>query len=157
MADGVFNIAKGRTAEFYRTVDEQNGASASKLGVVLLKVAETEDTLNNYDTLSALLAGSNTEANFTNYARVWWDQTNLTSPSPDDTNNVVEYDIPNPQWTSAGGALNNTLAKLLVVYDPLGTNVDTNIIPLTYHDYSVTTDGTTLTAIVDASGFYRAT
>jgi hypothetical protein len=155
MADGVFNIAKGRAAELFRTVDEVGGASASKLGIVLLKVAETDDTLNNYDTLADLLAGSNTEANFTNYARVWWDQTNITSPSPDDSANVVEYDIPDPQWTSAGGATNNTLVKLLVVYDPLGTNVNSNIIPLTYHDFSVTTDGTTLTAIVNASGFYR--
>ena len=62
MADEVFNIAKGAFAKKIR-------ASASSVGILLLKTAESDATLRDYDTVAAILAGSNTEADFTTYAR----------------------------------------------------------------------------------------
>lgn len=144
MGDIVFNIAKGRVAE--KVAD-----SAANVGVVLLKVAESDATLKDYDTLAQILAGSNTEADFTNYAR----KTGITgTPTVDDTNDRVDVDIPDQTWTSAGGAANNTLAKLIVYYQE--SAADSGRVPLTAHDFVVTTDGTDLTAQIASAGFYRA-
>lgn len=156
MADGVFNIAKGRVNEYVNRVDS-NDPTNSALVVVLLQVAEADATLEDYDDLGALLAGSNTEATFTNYARKVLTDTDVTAPTPDDTNNRQDADIPDQTWTSAGGATNNTLVKMLVCYDSDTTaGTDANIIPLTYHDFAITTNGNDLSALINAAGFYRA-
>ena len=68
MADGVFNVAKGKVNEYHDRVDNNDPANSAII-VVLLQVAEADATLQDYATLSALLAGANTECTFTNYAR----------------------------------------------------------------------------------------
>ena len=157
MADGVFNIAKGRVNEYVNRVDS-NDPTNSALIVVLLKASEADATLEDYDDLNALLgAAGNTEADFTNYARKTLTDTDVANPTPDDTNNRQDADCPDQTWTSAGGASNNTLTKLVICYDgDTGAGTDANIIPLTHHDFATTTDGSDLTAQINASGFYRA-
>jgi len=157
MADGVFNIAKGSVAERVRRVVNNDPAN-SALVVVLLKAAEADATLEDYDDLDALLtAGGNTEADFTNYARKTLTDADLSAPTVDDTDNRVDSDIPDQTWTSAGGASNNTTAKLIVCYDSDTTGgTDANLIPLTHHDFVETTDGNDLVAQVNTAGFHRA-
>lgn len=144
MADFVFNIAKGRVAE--KVAD-----SGSALLILLLKVSESDATLIDYDTVAAILGGSNTEANFTNYAR----KTGITGTvTVDDANDRVDVDLPDQTWASAGGASNNTLTDLIVAYQE--SAADSGRVPLTCHDFAVTTDGSDLTAQVNAAGFFRA-
>ena len=151
MADGVFNIAKGK-AGYYATLP----AASDALIVVLLITTglQADATLADHDDLSALLAAANDEATFTNYAR------KVVTSAPgtvDDTNNWLDVTMSNLVWTSAGGGTNNSLGKLIVCYDSdTGAGTDANIIPLTYHDFVATTDGTDLTASITAPGFYRA-
>lgn len=143
MADFVFNIAKGAAAEKVRD-------DATKIGFLLIKTAESDAAMKDRATITALLSGS-TEADFTNYAR----KTALTATlTVDNTNDRVDLDVADQTWTTAGGATNNTLAKLVIFYDEGGT--DGTRIPLTAHDFVVTTDGSDLTAQVAAAGFYRA-
>jgi hypothetical protein len=152
VADFAFNIAKGRTV-YYATLPAANDA----LILVLLVSAgiEADATLKDYDDLAALLAGTSDEATFTNYARKT--VTASVTVTIDDTNDRVDVDMPDPVWTNAGGATNNTLAKLLVCYDNDTTaGTDSAIVPLSSHDFSVTTDGSNLTGTVDPVGFYRA-
>lgn len=151
MADFVFNIAKGK-AGYYSTLPAANDA----LIVVLVKSAgiEADAALKDYDTLSALLAAANDEADATNYARKT--AAGVTS-TVDDTNERLDVDFTDVTWTALGGASNNTLAKLLVCYDPDTTGgTDADLIPLTAHDFSITTDGSDVTAVVAAAGYYRA-
>lgn len=151
MADGVFNIAKGRVA-YYATLPAANDA----LIVVLLKSAGlvSDATLVDYDDLAALLAGASDEADFTNYVRKTGASVTVTV---DDTNERVDCDLADITWTAAGGASNNTIAKLIICYDPDTTGgTDSSIVPLTHHDFSVTTDGSDLTAQIAAAGFFRA-
>lgn len=144
MADFIFNIAKGAFIEKFR-----DGAANGL--ILLLKVSEADDTLNNYDTVSDMLAGSNTEANFTNYAR----KTGITGTiTVDDTNNRVDLDIPDQTWSSAGGGTNNTLTDLIFAYEEAAA--DASRIPLSCHDFAATTDGSNLTAQINASGIARA-
>ena len=164
MADGVFNIAKGRIAEYHNRVD-QNDPTNAALVIVLLKdtATEADGTLEDYDTLGALLAGANDEADFTNYGtrlaapKVLTDA-DITAPTTDDTNNWVQCDIPDRTWSAAGGTTDNTLTKVIICYDPdTTTSNDTDRIPLTHHDFSPTTNGNDLVLQIDANGYFRAT
>jgi hypothetical protein len=134
MADGVFDISKGAFAE--KTRDD-----ATKFGILLLKVAEADSTLRTRATVAALLAASNTEANFTNYAR----KTALTfTLNVDTTNHKSTITVADQTWTLAGGALNNSLVKLVVFYEESGS--DSGRIPISFHDFVETTNGSDLTA-----------
>lgn len=143
MSDIVFNISKGAAAEKIRD-------GAASVGVMLIKAVESDAALKDRVTLADILSG-NTEANFTNYAR----KTALTATlTVDQGNDWVTVSIPNQTWASAGGATNNTLAKLVVFYDEGGT--DATRIPLTAHDFVATTDGNDLQTNFAVAGFYKA-
>ena len=157
MADGVFNVAKGRVNEIVNRVNDNDPAN-SALIVVALKAANADATLIDFDDLSTLLGDAgNTEADFTNYARITLTDSDIAAPTVDDTNNRQDADIDDQTYTSAGGASNNTLVKLLVCYDSDTTSGDdTNIEPLTHHDFAITTDGTDIVAQINSAGFFRA-
>lgn len=144
MANGVFNISKGAAAEMVRD-------SGTDLLILLLTVAQADATLIDHDDLGALIAAANTEAVFTNYAR----KTGLTGTiTVDDSNERVDVDVPDQTWTSAGNGANETLVKLLVAYE--NAAADATRVPQTHHDFAVTTDGSDLTAQINASGYFRA-
>ena len=143
MADGVFNISKGRGWELADRV-EQGDPAASRLQLKLLTVAEADGTLEDYDTFSALLGGSNTEAGFTNYGGGKTITAADITMTTDDTGNTNYFTIGDQTWTAAGAG--DTLVKLIVCYDPLGTDVDTNLVPISHHDFSASTNGNDLTA-----------
>ncbi len=159
MADFVFNIAKGRVAELYNRVDTNDPAN-SALVVVALKSSgiSSDATLLDLDTLAAVLAsGTTVEATNSGYARKVLTDSDLAALSPDDTNDRMDVDIPDQTWTSVQ-ATGGAWGKLLICYDSDTTGgTDSNIIPLTAHDFAVTPDGSDIVAQVSASGFYRAT
>lgn len=154
----VFNTAKGRIGEFYQGI--KNGSPANAGFLVLLLQDNVEDSmLITYNTLAELLADpTNVEADFTNYVRIELVDADLGPiPSPDETNNWVDYDLPDQTWASAGGATNNTLTKIIVGYVPdLTSYSDNDVIPCTEDDFAATTNGSNLTAQINANGFYRA-
>lgn len=145
MADQVFNIAKGAAAEKVRD-------GATVLIVLLMKANEAETTLlDRTDLADVFIEAGNTEADFTNYAR----KVGLTATlTVDNTNDRVDLDLPDQTFTAAGNATNNTLTKLLTAYEEAAA--DATRIPLTHHDFAVTTDGSDLTAQFNAAGFFRA-
>ena len=147
MANFVFNIAKGRVA-YYATLP----AASDALIVVPIETTglEADDTLNNYDNLGALLAGTNNEQTTMGRKTV----SASVTVTVDDTNNWVDVDMPDQTWTGATG---NAISALLICYDAdTGTGADTDIIPLTKHDFAVTPDGSDIVAQIASSGFYRA-
>ena len=145
MSDQVFNIAKGAAAEKVRD-------GATVLIVLLMQANEAETTLlDRTDLADLFVEAGNTEATFTNYAR----KTGLTATlTVDNTNDRVDLDLPDQTFVSAGNGVNNTLTKLVVAYEEAAA--DATRIPLTHHDFSVTTDGSDLTAQFNAAGFFRA-
>jgi hypothetical protein len=158
MADGVFNIAKGRTVELYNRV-KSNDPTNSAFIVVLLKTSVVDGTLEDFDDLGAIIADAGVvEADFTSYGRKTVTDTELAAlPAPDDTGNKYDVDIPDQVWSPAGGAANNTLVKMLICYDAdTVAGTDANILPLCHYDFAVTTDGSDLTAQIGAQGFFSA-
>ena len=154
MADLVFNIAKGRVVELYNRVDTDDPTGCELVVMVIDANGETDANLRDFDTVSALLAGTANEVTNTNYARKILVGADLAAIAVDDTNDRFEVDIPDQTWTAI--AAGSAWTDIIIAYDPLGTGVDTNIIPLTLHDFAVTPDGSDITAQIDANGFFRA-
>lgn len=158
MADQVFNIALGSVAGYYRRVDGNDPAN-SALIVVLLAASgiESDATLKDVDTLTALVAGTTNEATNTGYARKVLTDVDLTAFAADDTNNRVDLDIPDQTWTSVANDGTGAIGDAVICYDGDTTaGTDANIEPLTIHDFSVTPSGGDVTMQVAAAGFYRA-
>lgn len=144
MADGVCNISKGSFIEKFR-------AGGSNGVVLLLKTAEDDDTLLDYDTVAAMLAGSNTEADFTNYAR----RTGLAGTiTVDDVNNRSDLDMADQTWSAAGGGTDNSLVKAIIAYQESAG--DAGLVPIAHYDFIIDTDGGDLTLELDAAGCARA-
>lgn len=145
MADQVFNIAKGAAIEKFRDAN-------AKALLILLKANEAEATLIDRTTVALVLAeGGTTEAIFTNYARI---ESLTATIVTDDVNDRMELTLPDQTWSAAGNGTNDTLTKLIVAYEE--SAADSGRIPLTSHDFAVTTDGSDLTVQFNASGFFRA-
>jgi hypothetical protein len=155
MADFVFNVALGRVAEFYNRVDQSDPTNAV-LVIVAIDTSESDATLKDLDTLSAVLANGNTaEVTNANYARIVLDDTDLSALAPDDANDRMDLDIPDQVFSNIGAG--DGWTDLLICYDPDSTGgTDADIIPLTQHDFVVTPDGNDINVNVDAAGFYRA-
>ena len=152
MSDFTFNIALGRVRE-YASLPAANDA----LILVLLQSTglQTDATLRDHDNLSVLLAASNDEATFTGYVRKT--VSSGITITVDDTNDWLDIDMADQVWALAGGAVNNTIAKLLICYDPdIGAGTDTTIVPLAAHDINFTTDGSDATVQFQVGGFWRA-
>lgn len=154
MATGpfVFNIAKGKVARYADLPDV-----ADSLILVLLKSTglESDATLQDYDTLSALLAAANDECDFTGYARRTLASITVT---PDDTNNRQDVDAADPaSYTNTSTA--QTAGAAIVCWDGnTGTGTDADIVPLVQLMTGTVTfdNGVPVTGAFDAAGFFRA-
>lgn len=156
MGDFTFNIAKGRVHELYRRVDSNDPANSALIVVALAAAGlEADATLIDKDDLAAVVAGATNEATNAGYARKVLTDADLAAATVDDVNDRVDLDLPDLTW--AGVAAGDDWGKLIVCYDPDTTGgADGAIIPLTAHDFAVTTDGSDVTAQIAAAGFYRA-
>ncbi len=144
MADFVFNVAKGITRH-YAGLPAANDA----LIVIPLESSglEADSTLKDYDDVATLLAGTTNEQTTAGRKTV----TSVTI-TPDDTNDRVDIDFADQTWTGLTG---NAIGALLIAYDPdTTTGTDSTLVPLTKHDWSITPDGSDVTATV--ANFYRA-
>lgn len=156
MANIVFNISKGEVNAYVKRVVNNDPAN-SALVVVLLKTAEADGILQDYNTLGNILAGANTEADFTNYSRKILTNTELSLPTVDDSGNQQFSDAPDLTYASAGGAVNNAIVKMLICYDSDTTSgTDANLVPLVAIDWVITTDGNDLVAVFGSTGFFGA-
>ena len=154
MADIVFNIAKGRVVEFVSRVDTNDPTNAALI-VVPVDVGATSDvTIRDFDTLAAVLAGGVTERTTGGWSRKTLTDADITLSAPDDTNDRYDVDIPDQTWTAVTAG---AVTDLLICYDSDTTaGTDSNIIPLTMHDFAITPDGSDVQAVIAAAGFFRA-
>ncbi len=155
MANFVFNIAKGRVAEFFERVNNNDPANSAITLVVIDAAGATDAALKDVDTLAAVLATAANEVTNTNYARIELTDADLDAITVDDTNDLVKVTFADQTWTSV--AAGDSWTDLIVCYDGDTTGGDdTNIIPLLCLDFAVTPDGTNITADVSANGVYQA-
>lgn len=152
MGNVVANISKGEVKNYCRLAA---AADALIFGLLKLSGLEADAVIVDHDDIAAMLAAANDEADATNYVRKTISASVVITV--DDTNNWVDVDIPDQVFTSLGGATNNSVGKAFVAYDPdTGAGTDSSLVPLTYHDVTLTTDGSTVTVQIDSAGFFRA-
>lgn len=156
MANFVFNVAKGRVAELFNRVDQNDPANSAIVVVAINANGATDATMKDYDTLSALLGDANVaEVTNANYARKVLTDADIAALSPDDANDLMQVTIADQTWSAVGAG--DAWTDLIVCYDSDTTGgTDANIIPLTCHDFAVTPNGGDITADVGASGVYQA-
>lgn len=131
MADIAFNISKHKVGYYW-------GLPAASDGLVLVPLEatglEADATLADYDTLSALLAGTSNEQ--TTIGRVALTAVSITV---NDTDNVVDLDANDATWGTTSG---NSLGAVVICYDPdTGTGTDADLIPLCKQDFVASTGG----------------
>ena len=145
MADEIFNVGLGTFVEKF------NDSAANGI-VMLMKANEAEATLvDRTDIADILVEGGNTETIATDYAR----KTGLTgTPAIDNTNDRAEVDLPDQTWTAIGNGTNETLTKAIVCYEDAAA--DATRIPMSHHDFAITTSNNDLTIQFAATGFGRA-
>jgi len=146
MTATVFNIAKGKVA-YYAGLPAANDAIIA----IPLETSglESDATLQDYDNVSALLAGATNEQ-----STMGRKTAASVTVTVDDTNNRVDVDCADITWTAATG---NAVSRLLFCYDPDTTGgSDTDLIPLVVDDFVATPAGGDITYQVAASGFFRA-
>ena len=152
MANFVYNIAKGRVAEFFNRVDS-NDPSTSAIILVPLSASGTEAEGQDYDTLAAVLAGTANEQTSGGWSRKTLTDSDLSAIAVDDTNNRMPATLPQVTWT--GPTVGNDTTGLLICYDPdTGAGTDANIIPLVHDDFVVIADGNDV--ILNAGDVFRA-
>lgn len=155
MANLVFNISLGRAAEFYNRVDT-NDPAASELVLVVLATSgiETDAVLRDKDTVADVVSGTTNIVTNSGYAAKVLGDADIVAFAPDDTNDRVDLDIPDQTWTAvaAGDGWND----IVIAYDPVGSQTNSDMIPMTLHDFVVTPDGSDITAQIATAGFYRA-
>jgi hypothetical protein len=144
--DLILNVAKGAFA-YYATLPAANDA------IIFVPLESTglvsDATMRDYDTLADVLAGATNEQ--TTMGRKTASSVTRTI---DDTNDRVDVDCADPVWLAASG---NAVGALLSCYDPDTTGgTDGDIIPISKHDFTVTPDGSDITAQISSSGFARA-
>lgn len=155
MANFVFNIAKGRVAELYNRVDTADPANAALIILVIDANGDSDATMLDRDTIGALTGGTANEVTNTDYARKSIVGAALSAFAPDDANDRVDLDIADQTFTGVDAG--DAWTDLIIAYDSDTTGGDdTNIVPLTLHDFAVTPDGSDITAQIAAAGFYRA-
>lgn len=132
MAALICNIAKGREVEFYERVLNNDPTNSAFILAIMAEGAEPIQTLQDYDTLAAMLAGS-PEVTNTNYARKTI--TALAAWAPDDSGNRTFLTLPAQLWSGPAPAAGDTWERGVVGYDPDTTaGTDSSIIPVTVFD-----------------------
>ncbi|TGB13870.1 hypothetical protein [Streptomyces sp. MZ04] len=145
MANITFNIALAKIkyyAELPATNDALIAVPIETSGIV------SDATMRDYDDLQALLAGASNEQ--TTLGRKTLTGVTVTV---DDTNDRVAVDCADITWTATAG---NPISAVVICYDPDTTGgTDSDLVPLTKHDVTMTPDSTDFTLTIN--DFFRAT
>lgn len=139
MSSFTFNVSKGRHAH-YSSLPATNDA----LIVIPIEATgvEADATIIDYTTVAAILAASTNEQ--TTIGRKTIASATVTV---DNTNDRVSIDTADITWAAASGP---AISDLLVAYDPDTTSgTDADLIPLSWHDFAITPDGSDVTATVN--------
>ena len=147
-----FNVAKGRIRELVKRVDANDPADA-KLILVPFSTSMSEATGQDALTLTAVKALI-TERTTGSWVRKTLTDADISSTDYDDdlAGNLGPASITQVTWT-APAAANDTLS-LVICYNQESSPTDAATVPLTYHDFVVTTDGNDV--VINAGDFFRA-
>jgi hypothetical protein len=101
-----------------------------------------DTTLVNCQNLQAVWNAGAQEANFTNYQRMSLTGSSISiTYATNTTPTEVTVSFAEQTWNAAGGAVNNTISKVALVYQPTSSSSDGQCLVLATLDYTGTTTG----------------
>lgn len=151
MADIVFNIAKGRVAELFERVNNNDPANSAIIVIPIDRGATSDATFRDHDTGAAVIAAA-TERTASGWNRKTLTDADLGALAVDDTNDRMPVSIPALLWTAVSAGV---VTDLLFCYDSDTTGgTDSNLIPLTLNAFAITPDGSDVQA--NAGDVFRA-
>jgi hypothetical protein len=151
MANVVFNVAKGRVAELYNRVDLQD-PSTSRLFVIPISAGAVSDaTAIDQATFADLVTAGVTERAANGWNRKTLANTDLAAIAADNTNDRMPLDIGDQTWTAV---TTDAVTDLVICYSSVTSPTNSQLVPLTMHDFAITPDGSDVVAQV--ADFYRA-
>ena len=158
MGDFAYNKAKGRVVEFAERVNG-NDPTNSVFVIELINTSATDATLKDLTTFAAIEADANTaeltSGTNANYARKTLSDSGGITITYDNTNDRVDVDFPDLTWTALGAG--TAVTDAVTGYDNDSTGgTDSNIVPMTQHDFAITPDGSDVVLQVATAGFFRA-
>jgi hypothetical protein len=107
----------------------------------------TDTVLRNCANLGAVFTAGGVEATFSNYSRI-----SLSSSAITITTNTGSFtqaaSFATQVWSAAGGAVNNTLAALVLAYQPTTGTADSGCLVLATLAYAGSTTAGALTAAI---------
>lgn len=154
MADFLFNISKGTLKAIADRINSNDPANSALIIVPVDVAAVTDATIKDFDTLAAVLAGGVTERTTGGWNRKTLTDASSITVTVDDTNDRVDVDIPDQTWTAVTAG---AVTDLILCYDSdTTTGTDTNVVPISQHDFAITPDGSDVVAQIAAAGIWRA-
>lgn len=153
MADFVFNIAKGRAVELYRRVDLGDPSDARLYIIPIAAGAVSDATLRDCDTFADIISAGATELSADGWDRKTLSASDLATATVDDTNDRFDIDIPDPVWTAVSGG---AATDIVVCFASVASPTNSQLTPVSLHDFAVTPNGGDITGQIAAAGFYRA-
>ena len=148
MGNFVFNRGKGRGVEWAERVNANDPTNAIfVLRAIASSGVEADSVLIDLDDFTALVAGATNYATNTGYAQKTFADGGALVVTYDDTNDRVDLDVADQTWTAVANDGTGAISDLVFGYDSDSTGgTDSNILPLSFHDFSVTPDGSDITA-----------
>ena len=146
MGNFIFNRSQGRLGESAER-SNANDPTNSILSLSAWNTATADATLLDLDTIAAVEAdGGTAEVTNSGYSRKTFADSTITI-TYDDTNDRVDIDVADQTWTAV--AAGTAWTDLAFGYDSDSTSgTDTNILPVSWHDFAITPDGSDITATI---------
>lgn len=151
MADFVFNCSKGRVAEFYNRVDSGDPSTSRIFVIPISAGAVTDATARDCATFADLVTAGVTERTANGWNRKTLTSADLAAMSADNANDRMDLDTADLTWTAVS---TDAVTDLVFCYSSVTSPTNSQLIPLTQHDFAVTPSGGDITATVNV--FYRA-
>lgn len=142
MASIVANISKGREVEFYNRVLTNDPANSALIVLILESGGDDLATLQDYDTVAAVLAGPSNEVTNTGYTRQVLTNADLFAWTPDDSLNRVFLFLPTLTFSTIVAGDQWDIAVVAYDNDTTG-GTDANLIPITFSEVRI--DGLPIT------------
>lgn len=144
MSTHAFNIAKGRAVELGIRVKNGDPAAA-RLYAIPLSTSVAQATAEDVDDFAALVTAGAVELTTNGWGRVTLAAADLSAFTPDDTNNRFALDSID---ISPGSPTAGTSSGIVICYASVSTPSNSQLLPISHHDWVAIADGTTLTATV---------
>ena len=157
MANLVPNIAKGRVVELVNRV-KTGDPSTSRLYVIPIDAGSvTDDQMRDADDFAAYITLGVTERGAgggSNWNRKTLAAADITALSPDDSANSNTVDFIDLSWSPGPTSGDGNITDLVVCYASAASPTNSQLLPLSVHDFPITADGSAV--LVGVAGFFTA-